>query len=65
MIELKYGDKIKIKRGKLKGKVFTVHQSANDWLMVEELPAKILSISSVEKVDDGVLKQIEEERIRG
>lgn len=42
------GDKIRVLRGKLKGRILTVHQSANDWVTVKELPAKVLRISSVE-----------------
>lgn len=31
------GDKVEIKRGKLKGHVFTVDQSCNDWATMSEL----------------------------
>lgn len=31
------GDKIKVLRGKLAGQTLTVHQSANDWVTLEEM----------------------------
>lgn len=44
----KIGDRVRILRGKFKGKVFTVNQSTNDWVTVKELPKKVLSTSSIE-----------------
>ena len=38
--DFKEGKKVMVVRGKLKGQIFTVHQSANDWVMVKELDAQ-------------------------
>jgi len=46
------GRKIVVLRGKYKGKTFTVSQSANDWVLVEELGTQVFAKSSVKYVDE-------------
>ena len=46
------GRKIVVLRGKHKGKVFTVSQSANDWVLVRELTTQVFAKSSVKYVED-------------
>jgi hypothetical protein len=45
------GIRVRILRGKLKGRIVVVHQSANDWILAEK-PYKIFGKSSVEEVED-------------
>lgn len=47
------GDQVKILRGKLASQIMTVHQAANDWVMLAELPSNrsVMSKGNVEPVD--------------
>lgn len=45
------GDKVRVLRGRLKGKVFTVDRSANDWVTLREVHANDLRVQSKRNVE--------------
>ena len=45
------GDKVRILRGKLKGRVFTVDQSANDWVTLQEVYTNTHRVQSKRNVE--------------
>lgn len=49
--EYSTGDKVRILRGKLSGQIFTVDQSANDWVTLQGIYTNSLRVQSKRNVE--------------